>query len=91
MTNLAESSPQIRINFALEYRLQIVLLKLISFPVGKKISTRYLNDKLSRQARHLAKTPCRCAKDVLKANLKASFARNLEDTFVRNIADVSQN
>ena len=39
----------------------------------QKTSTRYLKDVLPRQARHLAKTSCRCPKDVLNANLKDIF------------------
>ena len=51
---------------------------------------RHLQDVLPRQARHLAKTSCRCPKDVLNANLKDIFVRHLEDTFVRYIVDVLQ-
>ena len=60
------------------------------FPVGKKTSTRCLKDVLPRQARHLAKTSCRCPKDFLNANLKDIFVRYLEDTFARYIVDVLQ-
>ena len=63
---------------------------IISFPIGKKTSTRCLEDVFSRQARHLAKTSCRCPKDVLNANLKDIFVRHLEETFARYIVDVLQ-
>ena len=59
-------------------------------PVGKKTSTSCLKDVLPRQARHLAKTSCRCPKDVLNANLKDIFVRHLEDTFARYTVDVLQ-
>ena len=59
-------------------------------PAGKKTSTRCLKDVLSREPRHLAKTFCRCPKDVLNANLKDIFVRHLEDTFARYIVDVLQ-
>ena len=59
---------------------------LSAFPT----STRCLKDVLPRQARHLAKTSCRCPKDVLNANLKVIFVRHLEDTFARFIVDVLQ-
>ena len=54
-------------------------------PVGKKTSTRFRKYLLPRQARHLAKTPCRCPKDFLNANLKNNFVRRLEYTFARYI------
>ena len=60
------------------------------YPVGKKTSTRCLKDVLPRQARHLAKTFSRCPKDVLNANLKDIFVRDLEDKFARFIVDVLQ-
>ena len=60
------------------------------YPVGKKTSTRCLKDILPRQARHLAKTSCRCPKYVLNANLKDIFVRHLEGTFARYIVDVLQ-
>ena len=52
-------------------------------PVGKKTSTRCLKGVLPRQARHLAKTSCRCPKDVLNANLEDIFIRHLEETLAR--------
>ena len=54
-------------------------------PVGKKTSTRCLKDVLSREPRHLAKTFCRCPKDVLKANRKGIFVRHFEETFASYI------
>ena len=51
---------------------------------------RHLQDVLPRQARHLAKTACRCPKDVLNANLKVIFVRYLGDTFARYIVDALQ-
>ena len=60
------------------------------YPVGKKTSTRCLKDVLPRQARHLAKTSCRCPKEILNANLKDIFVRHLEDIFARYIVDVLQ-
>ena len=66
-------------------------MKLISFPVGKKTSTRCLKDVLSTQARHFVKTPCRCTINALKANLKVTFVRHVEDTFARYIVDGLQN
>ena len=57
-------------------------------PVGKKTSTRCLEDVLPRQAKHLAKTSCRCPKGVLNANLKVIFVRHLQDTFARYTVDV---
>ena len=59
-----------------------------SIPIGKKTSARCLEDVLLRQARHLAKTSCRCPKDVLNANLKDIFVRHLQETFARCIVDV---
>ena len=60
------------------------------FPVGRKTSTRFLKDVLPRQARHLAKTSCKCPKDVLNANLKDIFVRHLQESFPRYIVDVLQ-
>ena len=60
------------------------------YPIGKKTSTRCLKDVLPRQARHLAKTSCRCPKKILNTNLKDIFVRHLEDTFARYIVDVLQ-
>ena len=45
-------------------------------------------DKQDILPRHLAKTSCRCPKDVLNANLKVIFVRHLEDIFTRYIVDV---
>ena len=64
------------------------VVKRRQYPVGKKTSTRYLKDVLPRQARHLAKTSCRCPKDASNTNLKVIFVRHLEDTFARYIVDV---
>ena len=61
-----------------------------TFLIGKKTSTRCLENVLLRQARHLAKTFCRCPKDVLNANLKEIFIRHLEETFAISIVDVLQ-
>ena len=58
-------------------------------PVGKKTST-CLKYVLPRRARHLAKTSCRCRKDVLNTNLQVIFVRHLEDTYRRYIIDVLQ-
>ena len=66
------------------------LKKVEDIPVGKKTSTSCLKDVLPRQARHLAKTSCRCPKDVLNANLKDIFVRHVEDTFARYTVDVLQ-
>ena len=61
--------------------------KMISFDAVSLITTqsvkRHLQDVLPRQARHLAKTSCRCPKDVLNANLKDIFVRHLEETLAR--------
>ena len=54
----------------------------VSFPIGKKTSTRCLFKT--------GKTSCRCPKDVLNANLKDIFVRHLEETFARYIVDVLQ-
>ena len=59
-------------------------------PLGKKTSTRCLEDVLPREARHLAKTFCRCPKDVLNANQKHIFVRHFEETFASYIVDVLQ-
>ena len=59
-------------------------------PVGKKMSTRCLKDVLPREARHLAKTFCRCPKDVLNANLKDIFVIHFDETFASYIVDVLQ-
>ena len=59
-------------------------------PAGKKTSTRCLKDVLSREPRHLAKTFCRCPKDVLNANRKGIFVRHFEETFASYIVDVLQ-
>ena len=62
---------------------------LQSRPVGKKTSTKFLKDVLSRQARRLTKTSCRCTKDVSNANLKIVFVRHLEEIFARYTVFVS--
>ena len=49
---------------------------------------RHLQDVLLRQARHLAKTSCRCPKIVLNANLKDILVTHLEETFARYIVAV---
>ena len=51
---------------------------------------RHLQDVLPRHARHLAKTSCRCPKDVLNPNLKDIFVRHLQETLARYIVDVLQ-
>ena len=66
------------------------LSRIATFPVGKKTSAGCLKDVLPKQARHLAKTSYRCPKDILNANLKDIFVRQLEETFARYIADVLQ-
>ena len=60
------------------------------FPIVKKTSTRCLEDVFSSQARYLTKTPCRCPKDVLNANLENIFVRHIKETFTRYIVDVLQ-
>ena len=58
------------------------------FPVSKKTSIKSLKDVLLRQAKRLAKTSCRCPKDVVNTNLKDIFVIHLEDIFLRHILDV---
>ena len=74
--------------FGSYFFLSCFFIRLIFCPVGKKTSTRCLEDVFSRQARHLAKTFYRCPKDVLNANLKDIFVRYLEESFARYIVDV---
>ena len=62
----------------------------VHIPIGKKTSTRCLKDVLPTQARHLAKTSCRCPNDLLNANLKDIFVRHLEETFAKYTVDVLQ-
>ena len=56
-----------------------MLTMSLPFPIGKKTSTRCLEDVFSRQARHLA--------DVLNANLKDIFIRHLEDVLLIYLED----
>ena len=58
-----------------------------SIPVGKKTSTRCLKDVLPRQARHLAKTSCRCLKRKSESHLRKTFWRDLCKIYCRFLTE----